>query len=512
MYLTFDSETTGLPKNFKAPISDSENWPRLVQLAWQINDKEGKLINNKSFLVKPDNFTIPYNSEKVHGISTKIALEKGIDLIIVLKDFEKDIKKSKYIIGHNINFDKNILGAEFYRKNIESDLLNKISIDTGHISKQYCNLKGGFGGGLKMPKLTELYEILFGKKFSDAHDAAYDVNATAKSFFYLLKKEVYSNEDSSSKKINYEEPKLKISNFSKKEIDVAVSEKKIDVDIKSDFIHLHNHSQYSILQATSSIEKIIEKAKEYKMSSVAITDLGNMFGAFKFNKIARKNKIKPILGCEFFVSEERKKIKFTRDNPDKRSNQILLAKNKEGYKNLTSLTSLAFTEGLYGQYPRIDKKLIYDNRKNLIALSGNVYGIIPQLILNQGIDKAEEELKWWLDTFKEDFYLEINRHGLDEEEHLNEVLIDFSKKYNVKIIAANDVFYLNKNDSTAHDILLCIKQGEFISTPIGKGRGKRFGYKNQEYYFKSQKEMKTLFSDIPQSISNINDINNKIEN
>ena len=512
MYLTFDSETTGLPKNFKAPISDSENWPRLVQLAWQINDKEGKLINNKSFLVKPDNFTIPYNSEKVHGISTKIALEKGIDLIIVLKDFEKDIKKCKYIIGHNINFDKNILGAEFYRKNIESDLLNKISIDTGHISKQYCNLKGGFGGGLKMPKLTELYEILFGKKFSDAHDAAYDVNATAKSFFYLLKKEVYSNEDSSSKKINYEEPKLKISNFSKKEIDVAVSEKKIDVDIKSDFIHLHNHSQYSILQATSSIEKIIEKAKEYKMSSVAITDLGNMFGAFKFNKIARKNKIKPILGCEFFVSEERKKIKFTRDNPDKRSNQILLAKNKEGYKNLTSLTSLAFTEGLYGQYPRIDKKLIYDNRKNLIALSGNVYGIIPQLILNQGIDKAEEELKWWLDTFKEDFYLEINRHGLDEEEHLNEVLIDFSKKYNVKIIAANDVFYLNKNDSTAHDILLCIKQGEFISTPIGKGRGKRFGYKNQEYYFKSQKEMKTLFSDIPQSISNINDIINKIEN
>ena len=512
MYLTFDSETTGLPKNFKAPISDSENWPRLVQLAWQINDEEGKLINNKSFLIKPDNFTIPYNSEKIHGISTQIALKKGIDLLIILKDFEKDLKKCKYIIGHNINFDKNILGAEFYRKNIESELLNKISIDTGHISKQYCNLKGGFGGGLKMPKLTELYAILFGKKFSDAHDAAYDVNATAKSFFYLLKKEVYSNEDSSSKKVNYEGPKLKISNFSKKEIDIAVSEKKIDVDIKSDFIHLHNHSQYSILQATSSIEKIIEKAKEYKMSSVAITDLGNMFGAFKFNKIARKNKIKPILGCEFFVSEERKKIKFTRDNPDKRSNQILLAKNKEGYKNLTLLTSLSFTEGLYGQYPRIDKKLIYDNRKNLIALSGNIYGIIPQLILNQGIDKAEEELKWWLDTFKEDFYLEINRHGLDEEEHLNEVLIDFSRKYNVKLIAANDVFYLNKNDSTAHDILLCIKQGEFISTPIGKGRGKRFGYKNQEYYFKSQKEMKTLFSDIPQSISNINEIINKIEN
>jgi DNA polymerase-3 subunit alpha len=512
MYLTFDSETTGLPKNFKAPISDSENWPRLVQLAWQINDKKGNLIDNKSLIIKPNNFTIPYNSEKIHGISTQDAIDKGNELLDVLKKFENDLKKCKYIIGHNINFDKNILGAEYLRENIETELLEKISIDTGQISKQYCNLKGGFGGGLKMPKLIELYEILFGEKFKDAHDAAFDVNATAKSFFELLKKGEYSNEDSKSNEINYVSPIIKVSNFTKKKNNSTVINEKKNIEIKSNFIHLHNHTQYSILQATSSIDKIIDKAKEYNMSSIAITDLGNMFGVFKFNKIARKNNIKPILGCEFFISEERKKIKFTRDNPDKRSNQILLAKNKDGYKNLTSLSSLSFTEGLYGQFPRIDKKLIYKNRKNLIALSGNLNGIIPQLILNQGIDKAEDELKWWLDCFKDDFYLEINRHGLDEEQHLNEVLLDFSRKYNVKTIAANDVFYLNKNDNTAHDILLCIKQGEFVSTPIGKGRGKRFGYKNQEYYFKSQDEMKLLFSDIPETIYNIQEIIDKIEN
>ncbi|MEC7877687.1 MAG: DNA polymerase III subunit alpha [Bacteroidota bacterium] len=511
MFLTFDSETTGLPKNYKAPLSDSDNWPRLVQLAWQINDNKGKLKSNKSYIIKPQGFTIPYNSEKVHGISTEIALKEGHNLEFVLKEFENDLLLSKYIIGHNIDFDINIVGAEYYRKKIKSCLEDKIKIDTGKISKQFCNLSGGIGGRLKMPKLIELYEILFGEKFSDAHDATYDVNATAKSFFELVKKEQYINQDLKQNNINYEGPKLSSSNFSKIKSQDLKTPTKNKNDIKSDFVHIHNHSQYSVLQATSSIEKIIEKAIEYKMEAVTLTDLGNMFGAFKFNRIAQKNKIKPIIGCEFFISEERKKTKFTRDNPDKRYNQILLAKNKNGYNNLTYLTSIGYTEGLYGQYPRIDKELIKKYRKDLIALSGNIYGIIPQLILNHGIEAAEEELKWWIDTFGKDFYIELNRHGLDEEDHLNKILLDFSKKYNIKTVAANDVFYIEKEDSSAHDILLCIKQGEFKSTPIGRGRGKRYGFKNEEYYFKSQEEMKTLFSDVPESIENIKEIIEKIE-
>ena len=511
MFLTFDTETTGLPKNFRAPVSDSDNWPRLVQLAWQLNDNNGKLISNNSHIIKPTNFSIPFNSEKIHGISTEVAIQKGKEINEVLEEFENDLIKSKYIIGHNINFDINIIGAEHFRKKFKSTIEEKIKIDTAHISKSYCNLKGGFGGGLKMPKLIEMYECLFKEKFSDAHDASYDVNATAKSFFKLVEVGEYQNDDIKNENINYEEPILGNSNFVEKEKKKKSSVDKNEVNISSEYSHLHNHSQYSVLQATSSIENIIKKALKLNMKAVAITDLGNMFGVFKFNKIAQKNNLKPIIGCEFFVSEDRKKRKFTRDNPDKRFNQILIAKDKEGYENLSYLSSLAYTEGLYGQYPRIDKGLIKKYKKNIIALSGNLYGAIPKLILNQGIEAAEEELKWWLDTFEEDFYIELNRHGLEEEDHVNEVLIEFSKKYNVKTIAANDVFYINKEDSTAHDILLCIKQGEFKSTPIGKGRGKRSGFKNDEYYFKSQEEMKNLFSDIPESINNISEVIDKVE-
>ena len=511
MFLTFDTETTGLPKNFRAPVSDSDNWPRLVQLAWQLNDSNGKLISNNSHIIKPINFSIPFNSEKIHGISTEVAIKKGKEINEVLEEFENDLIKSKYIIGHNINFDINIIGAEHFRKKFKSTIEEKIKIDTAQISKSYCNLKGGFGGGLKMPKLIEMYECLFKEKFSDAHDASYDVNATAKSFFKLVEVGEYQNDDIKNENINYEEPILGNSNFVEKEKKKKSSVDKNEGNISSEYTHLHNHSQYSVLQATSSIENIINKALKLNMKAVAITDLGNMFGVFKFNKIAQKNNLKPIIGCEFFVSEDRKKRKFTRDNPDKRFNQILIAKDKEGYENLSYLSSLAYTEGLYGQYPRIDKGLIKKYKKNIIALSGNLYGAIPKLILNQGIEAAEEELKWWLDTFEEDFYIELNRHGLEEEDHVNEVLIEFSKKYNVKIIAANDVFYINKEDSTAHDILLCIKQGEFKSTPIGRGRGKRSGFKNDEYYFKSQEEMKNLFSDIPESINNISEVIDKVQ-
>ena len=511
MFLIFDTETTGLPKNFRAPVSDSDNWPRLVQLAWQLNDNNGKLISNNSHIIKPTNFSIPFNSEKIHGISTEVAIQKGKEINEVLEEFENDLIKSKYIIGHNINFDINIIGAEHFRKKLKSTIEEKIKIDTAQISKSYCNLKGGFGGGLKMPKLIEMYECLFKEKFSDAHDASYDVNATAKSFFKLVEVGEYQNDDIKNENINYEEPILGNSNFVEKEKKKKSSVDKNEVNISSEYSHLHNHSQYSVLQATSSIENIIKKALKLNMKAVAITDLGNMFGVFKFNKIAQKNNLKPIIGCEFFVSEDRKKRKFTRDNPDKRFNQILIAKDKEGYENLSYLSSLAYTEGLYGQYPRIDKGLIKKYKKNIIALSGNLYGAIPKLILNQGIEAAEEELKWWLDTFEEDFYIELNRHGLEEEDHVNEVLIEFSKKYNVKTIAANDVFYINKEDSTAHDILLCIKQGEFKSTPIGRGRGKRSGFKNDEYYFKSQEEMKNLFSDIPESINNISEVIDKVE-
>ena len=141
----------------------------------------------------------------------------------------------------------------------------------------------------------------------------------------------------------------------------------------------------------------------------------------------------------------------------------------------------------------------------------STYGIIPNLILNVGEAQAEEEFKWWLATFGDDFYVEINRHNLEEESHINKVLISFAHKYNVKIIGSNNVYYLNKEDANAHDILLCVKDGEMQATPKGNGRGYRYGFPNDEFYFKSSAQMQELFADLPEAIANISHLIDKIE-
>src|SRR5579859_4593099 len=184
MYLIFDTETTGIPHNKTAPITDLDNWPRLVQLAWQLHDAHGKLLSQHNYIVKPEGFDIPFKAEQVHGISTRRAAEEGRALIQVLHDFENDLAKTSLLVGHNIEFDINIIGAELIRAALPTEnFLSLQKLDTGLASTEFCRLQGGLGGKLKMPRLTELHEILFGKKFDDAHDASYDVAATARSFF-----------------------------------------------------------------------------------------------------------------------------------------------------------------------------------------------------------------------------------------------------------------------------------------------------------------------------------------
>lgn len=515
MYLIFDTETTGLPHNKTAPVEDLDNWPRLVQIAWQLHDHSGKLLSTGNHIVKPEGFTIPFNAEKIHGISTKRAFEVGEDLSEVLEKFSEDVKKAEVLVGHNIEFDNKIIGAEYLRTQKENLLADAKNIDTAEDTKEFCQLAGGIGGRLKSPKLIELYEKLFGEGFGDAHDAAYDVDATAKAFFECLKRSIIPTIDETSPSdITYEAPDLDAANFAtKRETSsgkIGTEEVKAE-DIKGAYCHLHGHSQFSVLQATPDVGAIIAKAKQYEMPAVAMTDLGNMFGAFKFVKAAKGAGIKPILGCEFFVAEERLKLQFTKDNPDKRFNQVLLAKTKKGYENLIKLSSLAYKEGNYGLYPRIDKALIEQYKEDVIALSGGLYGEIPHLALNVGETQAEEALLWWKTLFGDDFYLEINRHGLEEEHRLNEILVELGRKHDVKIIAANEYYYLDREDAKAHDVLICIKENEKQSTPIGRGRGFRPGLPNDNFFFKTQQEMKESFGDIPDAIENISGLVDKIE-
>ncbi len=284
------------------------------------------------------------------------------------------------------------------------------------------------------------------------------------------------------------------------------------------FSHLHNHSQFSLLDGASKISSMFKKAKADNMPAVAITDHGNMFGAFQFVAEAGKHGVKPIVGCEFYLVTDRHKQAFTKEQKDKRYHQLFLAKNPEGYQNLVKLCSLGFMEGMYSKYPRIDKELVLKYHKGLIATTCCLGASVPQAILRSGEDEAEKEFKWWLDLFGEDYYVEVQNHHIPDQQTVNEVLLRFAKKYNVKVIASNDSHYLDQKDANAHDILLCINTGEKQATPTYKDiegdsdmKGRRFAFYNDQFYFKTTEEMTQLWAHIPEAIDNTNEIVGKVE-
>jgi len=553
MYLIFDTETTGLPRNWSAPITDTDNWPRCVQIAWQLHDELGNLIEHQDYLVKPEGFNIPFDAERIHGISTELAEEQGVGLREVLEKFNQALSKAKFIVGQNVGFDVNIMGCEFYRMGVSSPMRSMPVLDTcTETTASLLKLPGGRGGRFKLPTLTELHQYLFGEPFAEAHNATADVEATTRCFLELVKREVFTKEELDVpadyfQRFNENNPQeiqligLKHINLKqasdqirkqfqpKQEVEAPTdSDQQIHHDLASiDFVHLHNHTQFSVLQSTISVADLVKVAVANKMPAVAMTDHGNLMGAFQFvrdilnhNKSAiAKNKaaeeagetptektIKPIVGCEFYVCDNL----ADKSRKDNGYQIVFLAKNKNGYHNLAKLSSIAYTEGFY-YVPRIDRRAVEQYKEDIIVLSGNLYGEIPSKILNVGEIQAEEALVWWKEQFADDFYLELMRHNQEDENRVNASLLALAKKHNVKTVATNNVFYINKEDANAHDILLCVRDGEKQSTPIGRGRGYRYGLDNQEYYFKSGEEMKKLFRDLPEAIVNTEEIVNKIE-
>lgn len=553
MYLIFDIETTGLPKSWSAPITDTDNWPRCIQIAWQLHDEMGNLIEHQDYLVQPEGFNIPYDAERIHGISTELAQEQGIVLSEVLEKFNIALSKAKYVVGQNVGFDVNIMGCEFHRLNIATDLSQLPVLDTcTETTAELLKLPGGRGGKFKLPTLTELHEYLFGVPFAEAHNATADVEATTRCFLELIKREVFTKEEldvapdyftrfreNNPKEIQLiglkhinlksasDEIRRRLQKIEQESQQTTVSESdKKDLRLAK-FAHLHNHSQFSVLQSTISIPDLVAATAKHKMPAVALTDTENMMGAFHFvsavmnhNKAAKaKNEaaieageepaeveIKPIVGCELYVCDNH----LDRTKKDNGYQIVFLAKNKNGYHNLAKMTSIAYTDGYY-YVPRIDRAIVEQYKEDVMVLSGNLYGEIPSKILNIGENQAEEALLWWKEQFRQDFYLEIMRHNQEDENRVNQTLISFAKKHNVKLIATNNTYYLDKEDANAHDILLCVKDGEKQATPIGRGRGYRYGLPNQEYYFKSEEEMKELFSDLPDAIINIQEIIDKVE-
>ena len=272
----------------------------------------------------------------------------------------------------------------------------------------------------------------------------------------------------------------------------------------SQFVHLHVHTQYSILDGLSDIPKLIAKAKDLDMPAVAITDHGNMYGIVDFFNAANDAGIKPIIGCEEYVAEGSRFEKSSANTERARGYHcIFLAKNIVGYRNLCKLISLGFKEGFYYN-SRVDHEIMEKYSEGIICSSACLAGEIPFNITNGNMKKAEELVQWYKSVYKDDFYLELMNHGLEKQQVVNEALHELSRKYDIKLIATNDVHYINAEDRTAHDILICVNTASDYDDP------KRLRYTGQEY-FKTYDEMLQVLPDDADALANTLEIADKVE-
>jgi len=528
MFLIYDTETTGLPINDKAPLTDFDNWPRLVQLAWQIHDEKGELVEVKNFIIKPEGFVIPRGAEKVHGISTERALKEGEPLADVLSEFIKALQKITSVVGHNVEFDNTVVLVECLRQSLDCPLKEKKIIDTKEVSTNYCAIPGGRGGKYKWPKLSELHRKLFNEDFDAAHNAMADVQATARCFLELIRLNIITasmlgvpeavvREFQELHTLPVQSIGLQVEAYGNKP--ETIHKPQPDTETKSQketpvqpFTHLHVHTQFSVLDGLSKIPNLIQKAKENGMTTVAITDHGNMFGVKSFHQAAIKAGIKPVLGCEVYVARRSMKKKESKIDASG-WHLVLLAKNETGYRNLLKLVSAGWTQGYYYK-PRIDKALLRKYHEGLIALSACLGGEIPSKIIREGVDKAEEAVLEFKNIFGEDFYLELQRHQtgeaemdrrvFDDQQYVNNELLKLSRKHGIKVVATNDVHFVNAEDAGAHDRLICIGTARDLDDP------NRLRYTQQEW-FKTREEMSMLFADIPEALVNTQEVADKVE-
>ena len=261
-----------------------------------------------------------------------------------------------------------------------------------------------------------------------------------------------------------------------------------------DFVHLHIHSEYSLLDGANRIKELPKVAKELGMDAIAITDHGVMYGAIEFYKACKEEGIKPIIGCEVYVAP---RTRFDKESgiDNKYNHLILLAKNNNGYKNLSKLVSIGFTEGYYYK-PRIDLETLEKYHEDLICCSACLAGSVPQAILNGDMEKAEETAMWYKNLFGEDYYLEIQTNTLKEQSLVNQKLVELSRKLDIPLVATNDAHYTRKEDAYNHEVLLCIQTGKKMSDVD------RMRFATDDFYIKSPEEVKEFFPNLPEALEN----------
>src|SRR5436190_4487684 len=258
----------------------------------------------------------------------------------------------------------------------------------------------------------------------------------------------------------------------------------------ADFVHLHLHTEYSLLDGACRLDRLMDKARDLHFPALAITDHGVLCGAIDFFKTAQEKGIKPIVGCEVYVAPgSRLEKKTTSGGRDVYNHLVLLAKDEAGYQNLIKLVTAAHLEGYYYK-PRIDKELLAQNKEGLIALSGCLASEIPEAITREQAQKARDAIDWFRQTLGPDnFYLELQNHNIAEQTKVNRQLIPWAKEFGLKLVATNDVHYVESAHSHAHDCLICIGTQSLLEDT------KRMRYVPEQFYLRSAEEMKALFSE-----------------
>lgn len=470
MYIVFDTETTGRPKRFNAPWSDTDNWPRLVQLAWILYDQQGKEINRCERIIKPDGFVIPQESINVHRISNERANEEGVPLLEVLQLFNEELKRSKCLVGHNVSFDINIMGSEFYRANIPTTLASLAVADTMKETVSFCKLPG-YKGKYKWPKLEELHQKLFGHKFEDAHDAMVDVEATARCFWELNRLGVMGSEFESDSSGN---------NLDAANSPVSAAEEARPV------VHFGVKTHFSLLCGAGSIDDYIKRAKELNHPAIAIADYETMSGTFSLWQKAKANGIKPICGTEIYLNDTLEQDSQAEKEKGGYPVKILI-KNKQGYVNLNKLIYMAHTQGFDGMYSRICTDWLIEHKEGLIVTTGNFQGYMASLLFKGHKTSAS---KYWgklQEAFQEDFIAEIKLNEIPEQKRFNGFVLKMAAATKTMVILDNDVHYVMPEDNKLQDTVVAIKDGRSINKAKLEERRKLYYLSRIDYYRLNQK-------------------------
>jgi len=474
MYIVFDTETTGKAKSFSAPITDFNNWPRMVQIAWKLFDRNGVELDSQNLIIKPQGYIIPDEAIKIHRITNERAKSEGVLLRVALEKFGEAIRNSKYLIAHNITFDENVVGCELLREGMHNYIQDIMHIDTMTRTTEFVGIPNKMGrSGFKYPSMTELHHKLFGKGFEDAHDALADVTALANCFFKLQELGILGFKE------NDDDISLSsLSEFAKDKASSVILNKNIP------FTALGVHTFHSILEGAGSVDEYIKLAQSLGHTSMAITDNSTLSGTFEFYNKCKSKGIKPVFGIEMLLNDN---IGIYFDNKSFEGDNFkikIFIKDEKGYCNLNHLLYLANTEGYYNKEGRIKTEWLLKYKEGLLVSTSGLDSKLASMVLRGKENDAENYVNMLRAEFQDDLIIELKFSKFANQKQYNNFLLKMMRKYNIMPVLSNDTYYPTKDDSILQDVVTAIKQHRTISSCSLK--------ENRELWYFSSDDFKNI--------------------